>query len=281
MTGRFRVACVQTNSGNEMAANIAAVTRLVRDARERGAGLIALPEVVTMMEPDRTLVYAKAFAETDHPALAAFRALAIETGAWLLAGSLTVRVGPAKVANRSLLLDPKGGIAGRYDKIHMFDVDLPGGETYRESDTYEPGRQTCVAPTPWGGLGMTVCYDVRFPRLYRDLALAGADFLSIPSAFTRPTGAAHWNLLLRARAVENGCFVFAPAQCGEHAGGRKTYGHSLIVDPWGTVLAEAGEDVGIIVADIDPARVAEVRAAVPSLRDGRDYAPPSRLRAAE
>jgi predicted amidohydrolase len=281
MTGTFRLACVQTNSSNNMAANIAAVSTLVRDARARGADLIALPEVVAMMEPDRRLVYAKAFPESDHPALGAFRELARETGAWILGGSITVRAGPGKVANRSLLLDPGGEIAGRYDKIHMFDVDLPGGESYRESDTYEPGRATCVARTPWGGLGMTVCYDLRFPWLYRDLALAGADFLSVPSAFTRPTGTAHWSVLLRARAIETGCFVFAPAQCGEHAGGRKTYGHSLIVDPWGAVLAEAGEGVGVIVADIDPSRVAEVRTSVPSLRHIRGYAPPSSLRAAE
>jgi predicted amidohydrolase len=281
VTSRFRVACVQTNTGNDMAANLAAIAPLVREGRERGADLITLPEVVAMMEPDRKLVWGKAFAEADHPALAAFRELARETGAWILAGSLTVRVGPAKVANRSLLLDPRGEISGRYDKIHMFDVDLAGGESYRESDTYEPGRDTCVARTPWGGLGMTVCYDVRFPALYRDLAHAGADFLTVPSAFTRPTGTAHWSVLLRARAVENGCFVFAPAQCGEHAGGRKTYGHSMIVDPWGVVLAEAGEEVGVMVADIDPARVREVRASVPSLRHDRDYAPPSRLRATE
>jgi predicted amidohydrolase len=281
MTGRFRVACVQTNTGNDLAANIAAVSALVREARERGADLITLPEVVAMMEPNRQLVVEKAFDEGDHPALAAFRDLARGTGVWLLAGSLTVRAPAGKVANRSILLDPDGRIAGRYDKIHMFDVDLAGGERYRESDTYVPGRETRVAPTPWGGLGMTVCYDVRFPALYRDLALAGADFLSVPSAFTRPTGTAHWSVLLRARAIETGCFVFAPAQCGEHAGGRKTYGHSLIVDPWGAVLAEAGETVGVIVAEIDPARVAEVRAAVPSLRHIRPYSPPSSRRAAE
>jgi predicted amidohydrolase len=281
MTGRFRLACVQTSTTNQMAANIAAVCQLIREARERGADLIALPEVVAMMEPDRRLVYAKAFAEPDHPALGAFRDLARETGAWILGGSITVRTGPGKVANRSLLLDPEGEVVGRYDKIHMFDVDLPGGESYRESDAYEPGRATCVARTPWGGLGMTICYDLRFPALYRDLALAGADFLSVPSAFTRPTGAAHWSVLLRARAIETGCFVFAPAQCGEHAGGRKTYGHSMIVDPWGAVLAEADEEVGVIVADIDPARIAEVRASVPSLRHIRSYALPSSRRAAE
>jgi predicted amidohydrolase len=281
MTGRFRVACVQTNTGNDLPANIAAVSALVREARERGADLITLPEVVAMMEPNRQLVVEKAFAEADHSALAAFRELARETGAWLLVGSLTVRAPGGKVANRSILLDPEGRIVGRYDKIHMFDVDLVSGERYRESDTYVPGGETFVAPTPWGGLGMTVCYDVRFPALYRDLALAGADFLSVPSAFTRPTGTAHWSVLLRARAIETGCFVFAPAQCGEHAGGRKTYGHSLIVDPWGAVLAEAGETVGVIVAEIDPARVAEVRAAVPSLRHIRPYSPPSSRRAAE
>jgi predicted amidohydrolase len=163
----------------------------------------------------------------------------------------------------------------------MFDVELPGDETYRESDTYRPGAKTCVARTPWGGLGMTICYDVRFPELYRTLAKAGADLIAVPSAFTRQTGRAHWSVLLRARAIETGTFVFAPAQCGDHGGGRQTYGHSLIVDPWGEILAEAGEDVGVTYADIDVTKVADARRAIPSLSQDASYAPPSPARAAE
>ncbi len=277
----FRIACIQTSSGNDIEHNIAAAGALVREARDGGADLIALPEVVALIEPDRERLVATATVESDHPALTAFRGRAREAGAWILGGSITVRAGDGRLANRSLLIDADGAIAGRYDKIHMFDVDLPGGESYRESDTYRPGAQICVAATPWGGLGMTVCYDVRFPGLYRTLAQAGADFIAVPSAFTRQTGQAHWSVLLRARAIENGVYVFAPAQCGDHGAGRQTYGHTMIVDPWGTVLAEAGEDVGVTFADIDPAKVADARRAVPSLAQDAAYAPPAMVRAAE
>jgi len=277
----FRLACIQTNSGNDMERNIEAACALVRRARDDGAELIALPEVVALIEPDRERLVATAPDEADHPALGAFAALARETGAWILAGSITVRARDGRVANRSLLLDAAGDIVGRYDKIHMFDVDLPGGESYRESDTYRPGAETCVARTPWGGLGMTVCYDLRFPELYRALAKAGADLLAVPSAFTRQTGRAHWSVLLRARAIETGAYVFAPAQCGDHGGGRQTYGHTMIVDPWGAVVAEAGEETGVTIADIDPAKIAEARRAIPSLTQDRAYAPPPIARAAE
>ncbi|MGH7033927.1 MAG: nitrilase-related carbon-nitrogen hydrolase, partial [Stellaceae bacterium] len=164
----------------------------------------------------------------------------------------------------------------RYDKIHMFDVDLPGGESYRESSAYRPGNRAVVAATPWGRLGLSVCYDLRFPHLYRALAQGGADFLAVPAAFTVPTGRAHWHVLLRARAIENGCFVLAPAQEGEHAEGRRTYGHSLIVAPWGEVLAEAQEGVGFITAEIDPGRIEEARRAVPSLRHDRPFERPAK-----
>jgi predicted amidohydrolase len=270
MTG-FRLACVQTTTGNDMAANLAAACAAGRAARAGGAELIAFPEVVAMMEPDRALVPLKAAPAADHPALRAFQALAAETAAWVLAGSITVRHGDGTLGNRSYLLDAAGGIVAFYDKIHMFDVDLDGGESYRESATYRPGEAAVVAETPWGRLGLTVCYDLRFPHLYRDLAKAGADFLSVPSAFTVPTGEAHWHVLLRARAIETGCWVFAPAQCGTHAGGRRTYGHSLIVDPWGRVVADGGEAPGITFADIDPAAVAKARRAVPSLTHDRPY----------
>lgn len=254
---------------------MAAIGDLVREARAEGADLITTPEVVGMLEPRRRLVLEKAEEQGSNRALAAFRDLARETGAWILVGSLVVRVEPERLANRSFLLDPEGEIVASYDKIHMFDVDLEGGESYRESNTYRPGKAAVTAALPWGTLGMTVCYDVRFPHLYRDLARAGAHFLSVPSAFTRPTGRAHWHVLLRARAIETGCFVFAPAQCGEHAEGRKTYGHSLIVDPWGEVLADGSEEPGVTIADIAPAKVAEARRMVPSLGSDRSYAPPA------
>ena len=275
----FRLACVQTCSTGDMAANLAAAADLVRRARARGAQLIALPEVVALIEPDRRRLSAQAEPERRHPALRAFRELAVETGAWLLVGSLTVDAGGGRLANRSFLLGTRGEIVAAYDKIHMFDVDLPDGESYRESETYRPGDSACLARLPWGGLGMTICYDVRFPGLYRSLARAGADFIAVPSAFTPRTGAAHWSVLLRARAIETGCYVFAPAQCGRNGPGRRTYGHSMIVDPWGRVMVELGEEVGIAVADVDPAQVREARRAIPASTHDRRYAAPSSLRA--
>jgi deaminated glutathione amidase len=275
----FTAACVQLTSAREFEPNIRTVSDLVRRARDKGADFITTPEMVSMMEPKRALHLEKATSEAENPFLAAFRELARETGAWLLAGSIAVRLtdersGEEKLANRSVLVAPDGGIAARYDKIHMFDVSLPSGESYRESSLYRPGGEAVLAELPWGVLGMTVCYDLRFPYLYRALAQAGADFLSIPAAFTAPTGKAHWHVLQRARAIENGCFVFAPAQWGEHAEGRKTYGHSLIVDPWGEVLADAGEGVGFVTAEIDPAKIAEARRMVPALRHDRPVSAP-------
>ena len=179
------------------------------------------------------------------------------------------------MANRSLLIDAAGEVVARYDKLHLFDVSLRGCERYRESDTVKPGAAAVVAPTPWGLLGLSICYDVRFPQLYRALAQAGASYLAIPSAFTRTTGEAHWHVLVRARAIETGAYVFAPAQSGLHAEGRRTYGHSLIVDPWGAVLADAGEEEGAIVATIDPARVAEARRMIPALEHDRPFAEPA------
>ncbi len=271
MTDRFCVACVQTNSGREVLPNIAATSTLVRDARKAGADFILLPENVAMLEPDDRLLQQKALPESEHPAVAAFADLARETGAWLLVGSLVVMISPDKVANRSILLDPAGKVVARYDKIHLFDVDLNENESYRESARIAPGGQAVVAETPWGRLGMTVCYDLRFPHLYRSLAKRGADFLAVPAAFTRVTGRAHWHVLQRARAIENGCYVFAPAQCGDHAEGRQTYGHSLVIDPWGEVLADGGEEVGFILAEIDSALVADARRKIPSLSHDRPF----------
>lgn len=268
----FKAACVQTNSARDLAPSIEAASDTARRARDAGADLILFPENVAMVEPKRRAQFDKAEPWESHGALAAFQDLARETGAWLLAGSLTVKLSEEKLANRSVLLDAQGNVAARYDKIHMFDVDLNDGQVYRESAAFEPGTEAVVAETPWGRLGMTVCYDIRFAHLYRTLAKRGADFFSTPAAFTKVSGEAHWHVLQRARAIENGCYVLAPAQCGTHAEGRQTFGHSLIVDPWGSVLADGGETPGFIIADIDPAQVAEARAKIPSLGHDRDFA---------
>ncbi len=279
MSAPFTAACIQFTAGPDPEANLRTVAGLVRQARDAGAEFVATPEVSNFIESGKRR-RDKARHEADDPFLAGMRELAREAGLWLLLGSLVIdpageaEAGDGRLANRSFLIDAAGAIVARYDKIHMFDIDLPGGESYRESSAYRPGGRTVVAETPWGRLGMSVCYDVRFPHLYRRLAQAGADFLAVPSVFTVPTGTAHWHVLLRARAIENGCFVLAPAAWGEHAGGRRSYGHSLIVDPWGKVLADGGEGVGIVTAAIDPARIAEARGMVPSLKHDRDFAPP-------
>lgn len=276
MSDTFKVACVQMTSDRDVDASMRHVEDVIRTARDDGADFIATPECTSMIEAGRKNVLAKATDEANDESLARFRALAKETEAWLLAGSLIIKVEEERCANRSYLIGPDGEVVAWYDKIHMFDVSLEDGESYRESRTYRPGEQAVVADLPWGKLGMTVCYDMRFPHLYRDLAQAGASFLTVPSAFTRPTGRAHWSTLLRARAIETGCFVFAPAQCGVHPSGRKTYGHSIIIDPWGEVICEAGESPEVISAEIDPARVAEVRSQVPSLDATAVFAPAPR-----
>ena len=281
MSIQFTAACIQFTAGPDPEPNLRQVADLVRRARDAGADLIMTPEASNLIASGRQR-REKARREADDPFLAGMRDLARETGAWLLLGSLVIdptgepgaEAGEERLANRSFLIDAAGAVVARYDKIHMFDIDLPGGESYRESNAYRPGSGTVVAETPWGRLGMTVCYDLRFPHLYRALAKAGADFLAVPSVFTVLTGRAHWHVLLRARAIENGCFVFAPAQWGEHAGGRKSYGHSLIVDSWGEVLSECGEEAGIVTAQIDPARIAEARRMVPSLQHDRGFTPP-------
>ncbi|HEY5210965.1 MAG TPA: carbon-nitrogen hydrolase family protein [Stellaceae bacterium] len=273
MGAAFTAACLQLTSAREVAPNIASVRDLARRARDRGADLIMTPEVTDMMEPRRDAVFDKARPEAEHAMLAACRDIARDTGAWFLLGSAIVKLSDEpRLANRSFLIAPDGGIAARYDKIHMFDVDLETGESYRESKSYRPGETAVLAELPWGRLGMTICYDLRFPDLYRALALGGASFLSIPSAFTVPTGRAHWHVLMRARAIENFCFVFAPAQSGTHESGRKTFGHSLIVAPWGEILAEAEDGPGFITASIDVAKIAEARRAVPSLSHDRLFA---------
>ncbi len=267
----IRAACVQLCASDDVAANIRSVSALIRDAHGQGATFIATPENTNLMAPDSGTKLAKTFAEDADPALPAFRGLAAELGIWLLIGSLAIKVSETKTANRSFLIAPDGAIAARYDKIHLYDVDLANGERYRESRTVAGGAKAVTADLPFGRIGLTVCYDLRFPQLYRDLAQAGAFLLTIPAAFTATTGKAHWHVLLRARAIENGAFVLAPAQTGTHPGGRATFGHSLIVSPWGEILAEAGTEPGVIVADVDPAAAVAARAQIPSLRHDRDY----------
>lgn len=271
----FRAACVQLTSSNEVAPNIEMSTQLIREAAGRGADFVLLPEMVSLLEQRSKNMFARVLPQNEDKALKAYRTLADELSIWLLAGSLPILLEEGRVANRSFLLDDKGGIAATYDKIHLFDVDLPNGERYRESKNYVPGEAARLAQTPWGPLGMSVCYDLRFPQLYRAYAQAGAYYLSIPAAFTKPTGEAHWHVLQRARAIENSCYVFAPAQCGKHDDGRTTYGHSLIIDPWGAILADGGTEPGVIVAEIDPVKVEEVRARVPSLQHDRAFSAPA------
>ncbi len=265
---------MQLTSGPEPAANLAAASALIREAKAAGADLVMPPEITTLWGRRRRVMMAAARSEAEDTSGAAFRDLAAELGTWLLLGSLVLRASEQKLANRSLLIDPSGRVAARYDKIHMFDVEIPDGQSYRESRAYEAGAEAVTADLPWGRLGLTVCYDLRFPHLYRSLAQAGAAFLTVPSAFTKYTGEAHWHVLLRARAIETGCFVFAPAQCGNHEGGRQTYGHSLIVAPWGEVLTDGGEAPGVTLAEIDPAEVAKARAMIPALDHDRDFAAP-------
>jgi len=271
----FKAACVQLNSGNDLAANLRAAETAIRSAAASGAQLIMLPEYAAMMDGSGRVMRENSPAEDGHPALDRFRVLARETKAWLLVGSLTIKVDDERMVNRSYLLSVTGEIAARYDKIHMFDCTLPSGKVIRESSAYRPGEAAVIAPTPWGPLGMTICYDLRFPQLYRALAQAGALFLAVPSSFQRETGVAHWHALLRARAIENLSYVFAPAMCGEHPGNRTTYGHSLIIDPWGKILAELGDEPGIALADIDVDRVAKVRGMLPSIEHDRPFTGPA------
>jgi predicted amidohydrolase len=270
--GDFRAGLVQMCTSRSVERNLAEASELIREAARQGAEYVQTPEITTLMEMQRAALFAAIRPEEGNPAISHFRSLARELGIWLHVGSMAILVGPDKVANRSILISPAGLVEARMDKIHMFDVQLAGGENYRESRTYQAGNAGVLAELPWGTLGLTVCYDLRFPHLYRALAKDGADFLAIPSAFTRQTGEAHWHVLLRARAIENGCFVFAAAQAGKHECGRETYGHSLIVSPWGEILAEAdGVHPAVIVADIKSAQVQEARQRIPSLQHDRPF----------
>jgi deaminated glutathione amidase len=268
----FRVGLVQMCTGRDVDKNLADAGALIREAASKGAQYVQTPEITTLMEMERARLFAAIRPEEGNPALAHFSALAGELGIWLHIGSMAILLANGKIANRSFLFNPEGEIEARFDKIHMFDVELPGGESYRESKNYQAGDAGVLADLPWGTLGLTVCYDLRFPHLYRALAKEGADFLAIPSAFTGKTGEAHWHVLVRARAIETGCFVFAAAQAGRHESGRETYGHSLVVSPWGEVIAEAdGVHPAVIVADVNLGEVEEVRRRIPSLQHDRPF----------
>ncbi len=275
MTGasKFRAALVQTCSGCDVGENIEVVSGLIREAAADGAQYVQTPEVTTLIEAAGKAQFEKSQADDDNNgAVTAFGQLARELGIWLHIGSMAVRKSEDKLANRAFLFKPDGMVAARYDKIHMFDVDVDGDNRFNESRRYEAGEHAVITPLPWGNLGVTICYDMRFPYLYRALAKAGAHMLAVPSAFTVPTGQAHWHVLLRARAIETECFVLAAAQAGTHQSGRKSYGHSIIVSPWGEILAEAdGLQTGVISADIDLEAVSEARRRVPSLNHDRKY----------
>lgn len=263
---KFKVACIQINSINDIGKNLERARELVSKANERGADFILLPENVGFMSANPEEAFDNAHVEAGNPILENFMKLAAAYRKWLLIGSISIKQKTGgKLLNRSYLIDFKGDIVEVYDKIHLYDVDVQGGERHMESDMYEAGYKEKKAMLPWGQLGMSICYDLRFPNLYRKLAQSGAEFLAVPSAFTKFTGQAHWHTLLRARAIENGAYVFAPAQTGRHPSGRETFGHALIVDPWGRVVSDCGENEGFIMAEIDPAMCSRVRRQIPSL----------------
>lgn len=267
----FTAAMVQMRTAMLPETSLAQGIALIREARDKGADYVQTPEVTNIIQQNRKALFELLANEEDDRSLKAYRELARELKIYLHIGSLAVRANPERAANRSFLIAPDGNILASYDKIHMFDIELDGGESYRESANYQPGETAVISDLPWGRIGLTICYDVRFPALYRALAEAGASFITVPSAFTVRTGEAHWSTLLRARAIENGCFIFAAAQAGKHESGRETYGHSLIVDPWGEILAEGGTEPGVVLAKIDPAKVLSVRKSIPSLQHGRRF----------
>jgi deaminated glutathione amidase len=271
MSAAFKIACVQNCAVAEVERNIDTARRLTQAAIERGAAIICLPEYFSGVALKDGLLHPAAFEEARHPVLQAFVDLARARRVWLLLGSLGVHAADGRIFNRGYLLDPEGAVAARYDKIHMFDVELTEGAPLRESATIAPGDCAVLADTGFCTMGLTICYDLRFPHLYRRLAQAGAEVLCVPAAFTRVTGEAHWHVLNRARAIENGCYVVAPCQYGTLPGGAECFGHSLIVDPWGNVLADGGDEEGVVLADVDPAEVDRARARIPALSHDRAF----------
>jgi predicted amidohydrolase len=267
---RFRAACIQNTASRDIQANVDWVCARIDDAVAGGADFIALPETVALIEPVNAQIPAATYREADDIGLAAFRARAREHGVTILVGSQLI-LEDDKIFNRSFLLDTSGEIQARYDKLHMFDIELKNGEAYRESDAITPGDKAVIVETSLGRLGLSICYDLRFGALYRALAQAGAQFITIPAAFTQTTGKAHWHTLVRARAIETGAFIIAPNQCGHHADQRYSFGHSLIIDPWGEILADGGPEPGVIYADIDLERVQKARGRIPSLQNERPF----------
>ena len=267
----FTAALVTMRSALLPETSLAQGIALIREAKKQGADYVLTPEVSNIMQENRKALFDLLATEDEDKSLKAYRELAKELKIHLHIGSLALRATPERAVNRSFLIGPDGNILATYDKIHMFDIDLPDGETYRESANYQAGETAVITDLPWGHIGLTICYDVRFPALYRALAESGASFITVPAAFTRKTGEAHWHTLLKARAIENGCFIFAAAQGGKHENKRETFGHSLIIGPWGEILAEGGIEPGVVLAKVDPARVVEVRKSIPSLQHGRRF----------
>lgn len=263
------------NAGENIDAAYRDAGQLAREGVDKGADLLAFPENAIFMPSGIKALRAHAAYERSHPGLSFFVQMAKNLSKWILVGSLAIRLEKDQVANRSFLINSQGQIVARYDKIHLFEARLQNGQVFRESNSYRAGECAVTANTPWGKIGLTICYDLRFPHLYRDLAKSGANIVTVPSAFTRATGEAHWHTLLRARAIETGAFVVAPAQTGSHPAGRQTFGHSLIVAPWGEIVADAGKPVGVTVAEIDLGQVALARAAIPALEHDRVYSPPN------
>jgi predicted amidohydrolase len=267
----FTAALVTMRSALLPETSLAQGIALIREAKKQGADYVLTPEVSNIMQENRKALFDLLATEDDDKSLKAYRELAKELKIHLHIGSLALRATPERAVNRSFLIGPDGNVLATYDKIHMFDIDLPDGETYRESANYQAGETAVISDLPWGRIGLTICYDARFPALYRALAESGASFITVPAAFTKKTGEAHWHTLLKARAIENGCFIFAAAQGGKHENKRETFGHSLIIGPWGEILAEGGIEPGVVLAKIDPARVVEVRKSIPSLQHGRRF----------
>jgi len=275
----MKVAALQLCASDDPVANLALTLSMVQRAAEAGAQFIATPEVTNCVSSSRRRQNEVLALQENDQTLAAMCAAAARFGVWISVGSLALKLpDDDRFTNRSFMIDPSGQIVAQYDKIHMFDVTLSETEQYRESDGYRAGGHAVIADTAFGKIGMTICYDIRFPHLYRGLAKSGASILLIPAAFAQPTGRAHWEVLLRARAIETGCFVIAAAQTGEHQTSqgrpRKTYGHSMIVSPWGEILADAGEDQGIIYADLDLSLVESTRARVPSILSNQSFSEP-------
>ena len=268
---KFKTACIQNSATPDVLHDIGVLTRLINQAATQGARFIATPEYCAGLDSRDGLLTPFATVEQEHPVIEALAALAVKHDAWILIGSIGVKAPDGRILNRSILLNPQGVVAARYDKIHLFDANLGGGKFYQESVTIAPGSEAVVSPCMGGTIGLSICYDLRFAALYRSYAKAGASMLAVPAAFTKLTGAAHWHVLNRARAIENGAYVIAPGQYGILAGGSKCYGHSLIVDPWGRILADAGSTEGVAVAEIDLAQVELTRSRIPSLQHDRPY----------